>query len=366
MTRLPKILFVATVPEHFRYFHLPCFQMLQAHGYEVHTVCGKAEAFPYTDRQFVIPIGRSPFDPHNIKGLHALKKIIREGEYDIIHAHTPTGGALARAAAVFARKKGARVLYTAHGFHFYKGASWLNWLVLFPVEWILSFFTDTLLTINREDFALAGKHLHAKQTVYIHGVGCDTSKYYRADDEERAAIRSEWDLAPDDPLLVYVAELNENKHQDMLIRAVTALQSDYPRLRLLLVGPDHIGGVYMRLTLQLHAPVIFTGERPDIAHILAGCDVYAASSLREGLPVNIMEAMASGLPVVAMRNRGHCALVQDGKTGFLVDTQMQMEEKLRQLLDDADLRQLGDSARNHVADFDVQRVLKELEAIYFT
>ena len=363
---MPKILFVATVPEHFRYFHLPCFKMLQEHGYEVHTVCGKAEAFPYTDKQFVIPIGRSPFDPHNVKGLRQLQKIIREGQYDIIHAHTPTGGALARIAAVHARKSGTRVLYTAHGFHFYKGASLLNWFVLFPVEWILSFLTDTILTINTEDYGLAQKRLHAKRTVYIHGVGCDTAQYRRADEEERAATRAEWGVGPDDPLLVYVAELNENKHQDLLIRAVTALQSDYPRLRLLLVGPDHIGGVYMRLTLQQHAPVIFTGERHDIPRILACCDMYAASSLREGLPVNIMEAMAAGLPVVAMRNRGHCALVQDGETGFLVDTQSQMEEKLCLLLDDAALRQtLGENAKAHVADFDVRRVLKELEAVYF-
>ena len=341
--------------------------MLKDHGFEVHTACGKEEAFPHTDKRFVIPIGRSPFDPRNIKGLHQLRKIIREGGYDIIHAHTPTGGVLARVAALGARRKGTRVLYTAHGFHFYKGASLFSWLILFPVEWCLSFVTDTLLTINREDYALTQKHLHAKRTEYIHGVGCDTTRYYRADDAERAATRSEWDIAPDDPLLAYVAELNENKHQDMLIRTVTALQNEYPRLRLLLVGPDHIGGVYMRLTLQQHAPVIFTGERRDIPHILASCDIYAASSLREGLPVNIMEAMAAGLPVVAMRNRGHAALVQDGRTGYLVDTQSQMEERLRALLENAALRrQFGDAAKAHIADYDVQRVLKELEAIYFS
>ena len=363
---MPKILFVATVPEHFRYFHLPCFRMLQEHGYEVHTVCGREEDFPFTDKRFVIRIGRSPFDPRNLKGLRQLKKILREEQYDVIHAHTPMGGVLARTAAGGARRHGVRVLYTAHGFHFYKGAPLLNWLVLFPIEWVLSFFTDTLLTINREDHAFAEKHLHAKHTAYIHGVGCDTSRYYRADADERAATRSEWDLAPDDPLLVYVAELNENKHQDMLIRAVTALQAEFPRLRLLLVGPDHIGGVYMRLTLQQHAPVIFTGERQDVARILASCDVYAASSLREGLPVNVMEAMASGLPVVAMRNRGHAALVRDGETGYLIDSQAQMEDKLRQLLRDASLREaFGNAARERVAPFDVQQVLQELEAIYF-
>ena len=310
---------------------------------------------------------RSPLSLGNLKAIKQIRGIVEDNGYDLVHCHTPLASVAARQACKGLRKsKGLKVFYTAHGFHFYKGAPVLNWLVLFPIEWLLSFFTDTLLTINREDYMFAEKHLHAKHTTYIHGVGCDTSRYYRADADERAQTRSEWDIASDDPLVVYVAELNENKHQDMLIRAVTAIQEEFPHLRLLLVGPDHIGGVYMRLTLQLHAPVIFTGERQDVARILASCDVYAASSLREGLPVNVMEAMASGLPVVAMRNRGHAALVQDGETGFLVDSQAQMEDKLRLLLRDPTLCEtLGKAAQTHVAPYDVQQVLQELETIYF-
>lgn len=362
---MPKILFVATVPEHFRYFHLPCFRMLREHGYEVHIACADAQPLPDTDKQFAIPIGRSPLDPQNLRGIRALRKIIDGEQYDLIHAHTPMGGFVARCAAGKARRHGTRVLYTAHGFHFYKGAALTGWLVLFPVEWLMSFRTDTLLTINEEDYARAKARLHAKETVYIHGVGCDTARFVH-DNGARDAMRAAWQIAPSDPVLVYVAEMNANKHQDLLIRAVKSLQRDWPTVQLILVGADHYDGTYKRLAEQLHAPVRFLGERRDVPDILSACDIYAASSLREGLPVNIMEAMAEGLPVVALRNRGHCALVRDGETGYIVDSQPQMEEKLRALLEDRALcRSFGENGRVRVADYDVHCVLRELQNVYF-
>ncbi len=361
-----KILFVATVPIHFRYFHLPCFRMLQEHGYEVHTVCSEAEAFPYSDRQFSVPMGRNPFDPKNLRALRTLRRIIREGDYEIVHGHTPVGGLLTRLAAHPARKKGTRVFYTAHGFHFYKGASVLNWLVFFSIEWFLSFFTDTLITINREDYDRARRLLHAGRTAYVHGVGCETEKYYALSGAERDAARRQYGLSPDDQVLVYVAEQNENKNQGMLIRAVKTLSEEYPRLRLLLVGPDNIGGMYERLAKELDAPAVFLGERDDVPQILSVCDLYTASSLREGLPRNVMEAMASGLPVIAVENRGHRALVREGETGYLVHDEREMCDRVRLLLGDGALcRRLSEGARERVEKFSTPRVLSELAALYF-
>ena len=363
---LKKILFVATVPIHFRYFHLPCFKMLQEHGYEVHTVCGEAEAFPYSDKQFVVPMGRSPFDPQNRAALRQLREIIRDGGYDIVHGHTPVGGALTRLAARKARKNGTRVFYTAHGFHFYKGASFLNWLVFLPIEWTLSFITDTLITINREDYDRAKRLLHARQTAYVHGVGCETEKYFRLTGTERAEARKALSLEPDDQVLVYVAEQNANKNQSMLVRTAKTLSAEFPRLRVLIVGPDNIGGEYARLAQELDAPVRFLGDRDDIPQILSVCDVYTASSLREGLPRNVMEAMASSLPVIAVENRGHRALVRDGETGFLVQSEAEMCAKIRALLTDDALRlRLGEAGCARVQKFSSQRVLEELSELYF-
>lgn len=363
---MKKILFVATVPIHFRYFHLPCFRMLQAHGYEVHTVCGEAEAFPYTDRQFVVPMGRSPFDPANRAALRQLRRIIREGGYDIVHGHTPVGGALTRLAARSAHKNGTRVFYTAHGFHFYKGASLLQWLIFLPIEWALSFMTDMLITINREDYDRAKRLLHAKRTAYVHGVGCETGRYFRLSGAQRDEARRQLGLLPEDQVLVYVAEQNANKNQSMLVRAAKTLSASFPRLRLLIVGPDNIDGAYEKLAKELDAPVRFLGERDDVAQILSVCDLYTVSSLREGLPRNVMEAMAARLPVIAVENRGHRALVRDGETGFLVRDEQEMCEKIRLLLTDDDLRsRFGEAARERVQNYDVQRVLAELSALYF-
>ena len=363
---MKKILFVATVPEHFRFFHLPCFHMLREHGWQVDTVCSEAETFPDTTRQFVVPMGRNPLDPRNLRAYRQLRKIVREGGYDVVHCHTPVGGVLARLAARGLRKKGTRVIYTAHGFHFYKGAPLLNWLLFFPIEWLMSFFTDTLITINREDEARAKKHLHAKKTVYVHGVGCKLDRYGFADAQTKKAFRETLGVSESDTLLVYVAEQNTNKNQGVLIRAVKALSAEFPTLRLLLVGPDHIDGAYEALAAQLGAPVDFLGWRSDVPQILSVCDLYAASSLREGLPVNVMEAMATGLPIVAWNNRGQRALIEDGETGFLVASEAEMIEKLRLLLTDTTLyHRFSEKEKQAVAPFGLETVLSELSEIYF-
>ncbi len=362
---LPKILFVATVPEHFRYFHLPCFQMLEQMGYTVDTACAQAEDFPHTSRRFAVPMGRNPLDPRNIKAYFVLRRILREGGYDVVHCHTPVGGVLARLAARGLRKRGLRVLYTAHGFHFYHGASLSGWLLFYPVEWFLSFCTDTLITINREDYDRASRRLHARRTAYVHGVGCDTSRFGRLCGCARNERRAQFGAAPEDRILVYVAEQNENKNQGMLLQAAELLYDRVPHLQLWIVGPDHIAGVYARQAQSLRVPVRFFGERHDIPEILSVCDVYTASSLREGLPVNVMEAMASGLPVVAMNNRGHRALVRQGETGFLVEDAADMAQRVEWLLTDPALEaRMRENALQRVQKYDLQNVLEELRDIY--
>ena len=339
--------------------------MLEEMGYTIHTVCGAEEAFPHTAQQFVVPMGRSPLDPHNLKAYFRLRKILREGNYDVVHCHTPVGGVLTRLAARRLRRKGLRVLYTAHGFHFYTGAPLVGWLLFYPIEWLMSFFTDTLIAINREDYDRAVRRLHARRTEYVHGVGCDTSRFYRLEGAERDAKRAEFGAAPEDQILVYVAEQNENKNQGMLLAAAQNLFERFPHLRLWIVGPDHIGGIFEKSAQTLDVPVRFFGERHDIPDILSVCDVYTASSLREGLPVNVMEAMAAGLPVVAKENRGHRVLVRDGETGFLIDNVLEMADRVERLLtDEALAARMSKEAQVRVHRYDLDNVLSELRVIY--
>ena len=178
-----KVLFVATVVKtHIMQFHIPYLKMLQQMGWET-AVAARNDYedpqdchIPYCDAYYDIPFERTPWKLGNLKAFAMLKKVIDQGEYDLIHCHTPVGALLTRLAAVEARWRGTTVMYTAHGFHFFKGAPLRNWLLFYPAEWLLAPLTDILLTINREDYQRALKHMHAKRIVYVPGVGISTEK----------------------------------------------------------------------------------------------------------------------------------------------------------------------------------------------
>lgn len=174
---MKKVLFVATVVKtHIMEFHIPYLKMFKEMGWET-AVAAKNDyevpedcVIPYCDTYYNIQFERNPMALGNIKAYKCLKKVIDEGEYDIIHCHTPVGAMMTRLAAKQARKKGTKVLYTAHGFHFFKGASAVNWLVYYPVEKWLSRYTDVLITINKEDYARA-QTFKAGKVCYVPGVG---------------------------------------------------------------------------------------------------------------------------------------------------------------------------------------------------
>ena len=155
---MKKVLFTATVTKtHINTFHLPYIKFFKEKGYETH-VCSKNDfigeecIIPNCDIHYDIQFERSPMNIKNIKAYMQLKKIINENEYEIIHCNTPVASILTRLAAIKARKKGTKVIYTAHGFHFFKGAPLLNWMLYYPAEKICSYFTDILITINKEDY----------------------------------------------------------------------------------------------------------------------------------------------------------------------------------------------------------------------
>lgn len=183
MKKEKKVLFVATVVKtHINVFHLPYLKMLKEMGYKTY-VAAKNDfvnepcVIPYCDNYIDIPFERNPLNKNNISAYRMLKKVIDKENFDIIHCHTPVGGALTRIAARKSRKKGTKVIYTAHGFHFYKGAPLKNWLMYYPAERFCSYFTDALITINKEDYALAQRKMKAQKIYYIPGVGIDLNKF---------------------------------------------------------------------------------------------------------------------------------------------------------------------------------------------
>ena len=298
-----------------------------------------------------------------------MKKIINENQYDIIHCHTPVGGVLARLAARKKRKRGTKVLYTAHGFHFYKGAPLHNWLIYYPIEKVMAHFTDCLITITKEDYECAKKHLKAKEIKHINGIGMNTERFSKKITEgQKSKLKEELKIKKEDIIFTYVAELNKNKNQILLIKMLGELKKKNENVKLLLVGD----GAYMEkykneaAKRNLQDNVIFLGKRKDVPKILSITNIYVASSKREGLPLNIMEAMYMQLPIIATDNRGHRELVENGVNGYIVDNNANsFIEKINLILNNKEkIKEFEEKSYKKSLKYIDTIVMKEMEKIY--
>ena len=320
-----KVLLVATVQSHIGQFHKPLMKLLKENGWEVHVAArdNLAEkdglSLEYPDQVFDVPFQRSPFDPRNLKAYRMLKKIIYDGKYDVIHCNTPVGGLLTRLAARDVRRHGTKIFYTAHGFHFYKGAPIKNWLIYYPIEKWFSRYTDVLVTITEEDFNLAKNKFNC-QVFHLHGTGANSSKYYPIPSEEISRQKEDLGLE-NDRIILNVGELLPNKNQKAAILAMKKIVEVLPDAHLLIAGNgparQELEILVTKEGLEKH--VTFLGYTTKLEKYMQVCDVLLACSYREGLPFNLMESMLCGKPIVASHNRGHNELVQEGKNGYLVD-----------------------------------------------
>ncbi|MEI7918036.1 MAG: glycosyltransferase family 4 protein [Candidatus Saccharibacteria bacterium] len=318
---MKKVLFTATVDSHILAFHTPFLKYFKENGYEVHVATNGTENIPYCDKKHVISFERSPFKLNNLRAIRQLKKVVDAEHYDIIHTHTPMGGVVTRLAAIAARKKGTRVIYTAHGFHFFKGAPLINWLTYYPIEKLMSKYTDTLITINNEDYERA-KSKFKTDIQYVPGVGIDPKKFdFKMSKSQKSELRQSLGLADDDFVMIYPAELNKNKNQLWLIKSIADLIKNNSKIHLLLPGVDSLNGKCQKLAIKLGIDknIHFLGYRKDIPQLLKIADLSVSSSLREGLPVNIMEAAYLGLPIIATNCRGNRDIVADTNNGKLYD-----------------------------------------------
>lgn len=318
---MKKVLFIANLDSFIYHFEIPHLKYFKDKGYEVHVATDTEEEIPFCDVKHKIDIKRSPYKVENLKAIKQLKKIIAEHKIDLIHSHTPMGGVIGRLAAVKARKKGTKVIYTAHGFHFYKGAPLKNWLVYYPMEKLLARFTDCLITINKEDYEFAKKKIKAKKIEYIPGVGIDENKFnFKMTEKEKLELRKSIGLKKDDIVLIYPAELSVRKNQTMLINVMEKLVNKNPKIHLLLPGKDSMNGLYQGMSEEknLKNNIHFLGYRKDIPKLLKISNIAISTSFQEGLPVNIMEAIIIGLPIVLTDCRGNRDLVKNNVNGYIV------------------------------------------------
>lgn len=347
-------------------------------GMEYHSVLNRcnttAEQMKEDEAKFNIrmhhaDIARSPLSKSNIKAYKQLVKIIRDEKIDYIHCNTPVGGILGRLAGKKCNVK--KVIYQAHGFHFYKGAPKKNWLLYYPVEKFLAHYTDALITINSEDFELAKNKLKLRgggKVYYVPGVGIDTTQF-NVEENLREKKRTELNIPSDAFVLVSAGELNANKNNRVILSALEQLKQKNIHYVICGVGDLETGLRKQVDNAGLQDNVHFLGYRNDVKELYAMADCFVMPSYREGLSRSIMEAMASGLPCVVSKIRGNTDLVQDGFGGYTcsADDVNSWAKKFNVLLQDIALREkMAEFNRKKILDFDTSVVEKSLAEIYKT
>ena len=365
-----KVLYTASVLSHICQFHLPAMKELQKEGYEVHVAAcdNLAEKnglqLKYFDRFFDIPFSRSPKDKKNIKAYKILKELLNEELYDIIICNTPVVGILTRLAAKQSRKKGTKVVYIAHGFHFYKGAPKKYWLI-YPIEkYFADRHTDLLITINKEDYQRAKKKFKCS-VEHIYGVGVRTDRFHPAILEEQLVMRESHGLKENDFVITCSKELMFDNNQKTLLKAAAKVKNNIPELRVLIAGNGPDDQMLKNLTeeLGLSSVVSFLGYRTDLDTIVPASDLVVSCSYREGMPLNIIEAMLCARPVIASHNRGHDELIENGTTGYLfdmLDSDMLAEDIMKIYKNKDEALEFGKKAFEKVQNYTAESVVNQI------
>lgn len=373
-----KILMIATVPSMIGQFNMGNIQLLQEMGYVVEVGCNFEDTSAWDKKRIKKFIGelkqknvichqldftRNATDIiAHLKVYRHLVSIISENEYSFLHCHTPIASVIGRIAA---HKYKLKVIYTAHGFHFFKGAPIKNWILYYPVEKFLSRWTDVLITINKEDYERAKKKFHAKRVEYIPGVGIDINRFEQCD--ERKVDRELLGIPEDAIILLSVGELNNNKNQEVVIKALAEIGST--NIYYILCGQGDKREYLESLTVNLgiRERVLFQGFCEDIVGYYKISDIFVFPSKREGLPVALMEAMICGLPCVVSNVRGNRDLIQNGQNGYICKHNMKREyKKWIELLSEKENKRtyFGMQAVESIKNYSKEVVIKKMEKIY--
>lgn len=368
-----KILYVTTISLTINTFFKPHIEMLVNEGHQVDIACNYDE-LPinefYSDlgcKFHQIDFSRSPLSKNNLLAYKQLKKVIETGEYDIVHCHTPNASVITRLVCRKYRKaKRLKVFYTAHGFHFFKGAPLLNWVVYYPIEKFCSIFTDKLITINQEDYQLAKKKFYAKEVCYVPGVGIDLSKFKNVKVNKEEKLR-ELGIPEDCFVLFSVGELNKNKNHQIIIRTLAKMENS--NVHYIIAGEGEEKENLLDLAKQLNVlnQVHLLGFRKDIAELNHCADIFCFPSIREGLGLAAIEAMACGVPVIATANRGTQSFIINNENGFLCqyDSCEGFASAIEKLSIDIQLReQFTVKNLNTIEKFSIENVLSEMEKHY--
>ncbi len=377
---MKRALMYASVASMIQQFNMENIRLLLEQGYEVDVACNMEQGSTITSEKieamkqeletmgvniFHVPIPRKVTAIADIvNSLRITKCLLNERSYSLIHCHSPIGGMICRLANRLSKGyKKAKMIYTAHGFHFYKGAPKKNWLIFYPVEWLCSRYTDVLITINQEDYALAQKKMKAKQVMYVPGIGVDINKFTKHNTAEQDK-QSELEKHEKTIVFLSVGELSARKNHETVIKAFAKIKDINFQYVICGLGPLQQHLEQLISDLHMTSQVQLLGYRSDISEILQSADVYVFPSLQEGLPVALMEAMAAGKAVVCSRIRGNTDLI-DENGGVLFDpfSVDACAEAIQTLLR-SDMSSMGEYNSKKIRPFSTEKINEKMYDIY--
>jgi len=365
---MKRALFVANLDSFHKNFHLPYVKRLQERGYEVELVSTGNVDFSKVAVKHDIEFGRSPLKKQNIPAFKQFRSLLKKNYYDIIYFSTPVIGAVGRLALI--GTKHGRVIYSAHGYSFYDGNGRLsNWKYI-AIEKALCHLTDSTFTMNKEDYEACQRyHFPCKEIYNVDGVGVDLSVYAKVTPAEKAALRKHYQYNEKDFILIYPAEFTERKNQFLLLMAMQFLKKKHQNVKLLLLGRGVKEEELKQLAKEMKVDdcVHFLGYRSDVNQLLKMSDVLFASSINEGLPINMMEALATGLPVVATNTRGQNDLITDGYNGFLYELgcpEVASDKICRLIEDNALYEEISIHAVESSKKYDIRVVVPQYDKVF--
>lgn len=361
-----KILYVTTISDTMVFFPKLIENLInEGHSVDIATNVSQAPVcecyYEWGCKVYPISCSRSPLSSGNMNAIGQIKKIVEENNYDIVHCHTPIAALCTRLACIKARKKGTKVFYTAHGFHFYKGAPLKNWVLYYTMEKLCGRLTDVLITINKEDYVLAQSKIKAQKVAYVPGVGIDVDKF-KAVSIDKTAKKAELNIADDKIVLLSVGELNTNKNHETVVRAI----KDIENVNYLVAGEGDLHQYLEEVIkeLDLTDRVKLLGFRNDILELCSLADVFVFPSIREGLPVSVMEAMASSLPCVVTKIRGNTDLIDENGGAFFEPCDVECCKNAIKKVMNGDLVSMGKYNQEKVSLFGNQAVIQQMMELY--
>lgn len=368
---MKKMLYVASTFIHLKHFHLDYLGYFTRQGWEVQVLAsGDPDLVPGVYRKIVLPFEKKMSSPKNFSTALKIARLIRQERYDAIQVHTSLAAFFTRLGIQLSGYRPQLVSNTVHGYLFDDQSPALKRIVMLGAEKWMKPVTDLLMVMNQEDLEIArNNRLSRGRVIQIHGMGLELSRFPERREEESARLRQEAGIVPEELVLLYPAEFSKRKNQIFLLEGVRKLREDGVPLRLILPGE---GGLLEECREQarqwgLEGQVEFPGYTRELPRYLQMADLAVSSSRIEGLPFNLMEAMAAGLPLAATRIKGHTDLIEQGRNGFLFDfgDLDGFCTAVRHLYEDPGLRRrMGRENRERIQAYSLEQVLPEVVAAW--